>query len=139
MAADTRARLQDIDPGVHIGDTDDFIHIQMVRMAYFGQFIGKGDIDIPVGVFDHLGHLGDPDICHHHVALTKGIVKFFDLLSDVAVVRPDGTRIIFQFMDHVTGNDPLRCVDQVNILPGFKPAGFYDRPDVLIDGARGNR
>ena len=58
MSAHARAGLQDVDARMAIGEADHLPHIQTHRIGDDRQFIGKGDVDVAIGVFDQLGHFG---------------------------------------------------------------------------------
>ena len=58
VAADARARLQDVDARVAVGEPDHLPDVDAELVADHRQLVGEGDVDVAVGVLDELGHLG---------------------------------------------------------------------------------
>lgn len=138
MSAHAGAGLEDVDPGVHVADADDLVHIHVVVAADLGQLIGKGDVDGPEGVLHHLGHLGGLDVGDHDLALAEGGVEGLNGLAHPAVVGADGAVVVEQLIDHVAGDDALGGVDQVDILSDGEALRLDGGTDMLFDGAGGD-
>jgi len=134
MPADAGARLEDVHARVHVADADDLVHIHIVVPADAGEFVRECDVDRAEGVLHDLGHFRGADVRDNDFALAKCGVVLLDLLADGSVVGADRAVVVQEFVDHVAGDDALGGVDEVHALAG----GLDDRPDRLIDGARGN-
>src|SRR3546814_14864632 len=53
MPSNAWAGLQDIHPGMPIGESDHFPHIQIKAIGDHWQLIGNGHLQIAIAVFDH--------------------------------------------------------------------------------------
>ena len=125
--------------GVLIGDTDDLIDIHIVAAADFCQFVGVGDIDIPVGVFDDLGHFRGADVGDDDLALAEGGVGSLDGFAYSGIVGADGTGVMLQFIDHVAGDDAFRGMDQIQVLTDGETGLFHHGADKAVNGAGGKQ
>ena len=135
MPAYAGAGLQDIYPGMLVGNADDLVHIHAVRPADLGQLVGIGNVDIPEGIFYHLGHLRGADIRKHDLALAEAGVNIPDARGNLRAVSADGAVVAAQLIEHVAGDDPLRGMGQLYILPAKL---CQQRPQELIHSAGRN-
>src|SRR3546814_3220348 len=58
MTADARPRLQDVDARVAVGEADHLPDVDAQMLGHHRQFVGKGDVDVAIAVFDQLHHFG---------------------------------------------------------------------------------
>ena len=135
MAPNAGTRLEDIDSRVHIADANDLIHIHIIMPTDFCQLICKSNIHGTEGIFHHFGHFRRANIRHHDLAPAEGGVHLLDPLPHFPAVCADGTVVVEQFIDHVAGNDPLRRMHEMDILPDHKALFLHGRADILIHGA----
>ena len=116
VTANAGAGLQDVYARVLVGDADDLRHIHAADAADLGELIGEGDVDRAEGVLDDLGHLGSADVGHTGFALTEGCVNLSNLLAHLGIVRTNRTVVVQQLENHVTRDDALRSVHELNVL-----------------------
>ena len=103
MAADAGAGVQDIDPGVLIGDADDLVDIHPVAAADLGQLVGISNVDIAECILHDLCHLRRADIRHNNLALAEGRIGGLDLFANGGLVGADGPGVVLQLIDHIAG------------------------------------
>ena len=126
VSADTRAGLKDVYAGMHVTDTDDFIYIHIVMPADLRQFVGESDVHSAEGVFHDLGHFSCTDIRHGDFALAEGGVQITNHIAHMVVIRADGAVVMQELINHITGDDPLRSMNQPDIFPAlFLQDGAY--------------
>src|SRR3546814_6175791 len=58
MAADAGTRLEDVDARVTVGEADHLPDVDAQMLGHHRQFVGEGDVDVAVAVFDQLHHFG---------------------------------------------------------------------------------
>lgn len=136
VAADAGPRLQDVDPGVLVGDADDLIDVHAAHAADLGELVGEGDVDGAEGVLHDLGHLGGADVGDGDLAPAERRVEVGDPLPDLRVVRAYRAVVVDELVDHVAGDDALRGVHERDVLP---PRLLEQRPHEAVDRVRGDR
>ncbi len=136
MATHAGTGLQDVDTRMHIADADDLVNIHIVVTADAAELVGKGDIHGTVGVLNHLGHLGGADIGNDYLTLTETGVIFLHLLTNLAAVGTDGAVVVQQLIHHITRDDALRGMNEVDVLTNLEAVGLNHRAHKLVDGAR---
>ena len=136
VAANARSRSQNVDTGMLVGNPDNLIHIHIIGAADLRQLIGKCNVDITEGILYYLGHLCGTNIRYHDLSLTERAVQSFYFFTDLRAVCTNRTGIMFQLIYHISRNDTLRCVYQIDVLSNGKAVGFNDRTHVFIDGSR---
>ena len=82
MPSYTGAGLQNVNTGVHVANTDNFINIHIVMPADFSQFIGKSDINCTVSIFYNFSHFRSTDIRYNDFALAKRFVYVFNFFTN---------------------------------------------------------
>ena len=139
MSPDSRPRLQDVHPGVLVRQFDQFPDVDPHPVAEEGKLVCEGDVYVPEGVLDQLGHFGGLAVGEVHVAAAKGGVEVTGLLGGKAVDPPDDPVVFDKFPDDVPRQDPLRAVRDeylpaAPVLSGRQEVGAklpYDLADPL--------
>ena len=116
MTANAGAGLQDVHARVLVGDADDLRHVHAADTADLSELVGECDVNCAEGVLDDFGHLGGTDVGHTDFALTEGCVNLSNLLAHLGVVRTNRTVVVQQLVNHVSWDDALRGVHELNIL-----------------------
>ena len=135
MAAYARAGLQDIHAGVHIANLYYFIYIHVVVAADASQLIGKGDIDGTKGILYDLGHFGRADVSDHNLTLAEGGIILLYFLTDLLIVGTNGAVVMQELIDHVSRDDALGGMDEVDVFADGEAVLHDDGTDELVDGA----
>ena len=134
----TRAGLQDVHTGVHVTDLDDLIHVHVVVTADTAQLVGKGNVHGTVGVLYHLGHLSSADVGYDNLALAeRGIVLLY-LLTNLFAVGTNGAVVMKEFIYHVTGDNALRGVNQIDVLTNLEAVLLNHRAHELVNSSGAN-
>jgi hypothetical protein len=71
VAANARARLQDIDARMAVRQADQLPDVNALVGANQRQLVGKSDVDVAEAVFRQLAHLGGARVGHHAFAFRK--------------------------------------------------------------------
>ena len=136
VATYARTRLKDVHTWVHVADLDDLIHVHIVMTADACEFVSECNVHSAEGVLYHLGHLGGADVGDDDLALAERGVQAGDPLSRGAVVGADGAVVVQQLIDHVTGNDTLWSMYEVDVLTNLETILFNDWTYEVIHCAR---
>ncbi len=75
VPADAGAGLEDVDPRMAVGELDHFPHVHPHRVGDDRKLVGEGDVDVAIGVFDQLGHLGAARIGGDAFAAHEALVE----------------------------------------------------------------
>ena len=135
VAADARARVEDVDARVLVRDADDLGDVHAADAADLGELVGEGDVDRAECVLDDLGHLGGADVGDGDLAPAEAGVDLGHGLPHLGVVRADGTVVVQQLIDHVARDDALGGVDELDV----PTAGLGEqRAHEAVDGVRGH-
>ena len=131
VAADARARVEDVHARVLVGDADDLGDVHAADAADLGELVGEGDVHRAEGVLDDLGHLGGADVGDGDLALAEAGVDLSHCLAHLGVVGADGAVVVQQLVDHVARDDALGGVDE----PDVPAAGLDEqRAHEAVDG-----
>ena len=91
------------------------------------QLVHEGDVEVPLGVLDHLGRLGDPDALRPMDArLDDLLVGRGDSLQGRRAVAGDDLHDTLEGVLAVTWVDPFGRVTEEEVLPGLEPASLLD-------------
>ena len=76
VPADPWPGIENVHPGMPIGEGDHLPHVEPHSVGDHGEFVGEGDVDVEIGILDQLGHLGRAGIGSDarvaHEALVEG-------------------------------------------------------------------
>ena len=100
---------------MHIANLDDLIDIHIIASANFGKLIGKGDINIAEGVFYDLSHLSSANAGNGNLALAKRRIEILYALANFLIISTNGSVVVRKLRDHVSRNNTLWCMYQMNI------------------------
>ena len=134
MPAYAGTGLEDVHPRVHVADADNLIDVHPVVAADARELVCEGNVHSAEGVLDHLGHFRGADVRDHDFALAKACIASLYLLAYGFVVCTYRAVVVQKLINHVSGDDALRGVNDVHLLAG----GFDHRADRLVDGAGGD-
>tara|TARA_R110002110_G_scaffold178469_1_gene383582 strand:- start:101 stop:535 length:435 start_codon:yes stop_codon:yes gene_type:complete len=114
MPTHTWSWIQDIHPGMAIGQCDQFPDINIVPITDQGQLVRKRNIDITEGILRKFHHLSRPTVSRCTSTLNKLLVKVDRSLSSFARGSANYAIIHDQLMEHVAWQDPFRTVSNMN-------------------------
>ncbi len=115
VAADAGPRLENVHPGMVIGQLDELPHIDIELVADHGKLVGKGDIHIAVAVFGELAHLGGAGVGDDALAFNKYFVERTGHIASFLGHSADDAIIGHQFAHHMPGQDALGAVGHLHI------------------------
>ena len=106
--------------------------------ANLSKFICKSNINRTECVLYNLCHLSCTDARNNNLALTEGSIDFLNLLANFSIISTDGSVVVKKFINHISRNNSLRSMNEVNILANLKSRLFHYRTNKLVDCSRRN-
>ena len=104
-----------------------------------GELVDEGDVHLPVGVLDQLGHLGLPRRRRRDDRVDeRRVERDRELTAPVGEPRHD-LRGGVEPVVAVARIDPLGTVTEREVAPRLQPRRLQDRPEQLLGGARVGR
>ncbi|MNJ45304.1 hypothetical protein D3C77_403920 [compost metagenome] len=87
-------------------------------MEYHGQFVHKGDIDIPLRILDHLGRFGYLDaLCPVYSRFDYKLVYFGDNVQRFFIYTGYNLHDVFQPVNLISRVNPLGRIADFEIFP----------------------
>ena len=105
VPAHAGARAQDLDPRVAVGQGDRLPHVDAEAIGQAGELVGRGDVDVAVGVLHQLDHLGRRGVGEHDLAAHEGGVQIAPRLGRRPVEPADDAGVLDQLAQDLAGQD----------------------------------
>ena len=97
-----------------VREPDQLHRVDAEIVADHGEFIGEGDVDIPEGVLDELGHLGGAGIGLQEFALDERAVEGADLFRGLGRQTTDDPVVFHKLDQGSSGNHPFGAVREID-------------------------
>ena len=119
---------EDVDPGVAVGQLDHLQDVEAEALRDHRQLVGKGDVDVAVGVLGELHELGRARRGAHAGAVDEQPIERRGALGAVAAHAADHPVVVDQLDQHASGQHPFRAVRHLDVgvaegLPGEAQIG----------------
>ncbi|MOA17063.1 hypothetical protein D3C78_1373050 [compost metagenome] len=115
MAANTRARLQNIDPRVAICKANQLPYVDPQFVANHRQLIRKGNIGIAETIFGQFAHFSGTRIRDDTFAFDENLVQRRRCLRALWRHTANNPIILNQLSQNMTGQDALRTMRNTNV------------------------
>jgi hypothetical protein len=140
VAPPPRSRVERLEPeGLGGGGVDHLPHVDAEVVAEHRHLVGEGDVDVPVGVLDELGHLGRPRRRDRDDALHERAVERRHELRARRVDAPDDLGHVAEPEALVAGVDALRREPEEEVLPCAQARSLEDVAEELLRRPRVGR
>jgi len=115
VPANAGAGLQDVDPRVAVGQTDELPDVDVELVADQGEFVGKGDVDVAEAVFCQLGQLGRARGGGDAFALDEDAIEIAGCFGAFGRHAADDAIVLDQLTNDMAGQHALRAVGDADI------------------------
>ena len=115
-----------------------FINIHIIMTANLCQFIGKCNINISISILNHFRHFSGTNICNDYFSLAKACINLFYSFTNFLTVTTNRPAIIFQFIYHISRDNPLGGMYNFYIVMFIYIVFIYERSYKYINRFRRN-
>ena len=116
VTADAGAGLQNADPGVTIGEADQFPDVDVVAIADDRELVGERDVDVTKGVLGELGHFGQASTGLEHLAAHELAIEVGGRLGRGVIDAADDAVVLHEFGQDAAGQHALRAMGDQHAL-----------------------
>ena len=115
MTAHTGPRLEDVHPRMLVRQIDRPPYIDLHLFADQREFVGKGNVDVAIGVLDQLDEFRGAAIGHEGVAGDEGFIQRQGAGRALIGHAADDAVVGHEFAHHLARQDPLRAMGDEDI------------------------
>ena len=139
MPSNADSRIENLDARVLVGEPDRFLDIDSKMLAQEGDLIGKGDVDVAVGILDELDELGRAVVGGEQFSLDESPEQFRGPPRGAVVDSSDHAGVEHGLRHDVARQNALRAMGQQELSPDPEAALLQNRLDDIHGGQRRDR